>query len=340
MNSIWQEILGPSSARFRNGLLADFGDAAAELAAARTATIVAPLTHLGVIEVTGPDAAAFLQNQLTSDVKHLAGDAAQYSAWCSAKGRMLASFLIFRMGPAYQLQLSADLLPTIDKRLRMFVLRSKVQITDVSAACALIGLAGPEMDAVLHGAGLPVPTTPRQTAAFAAGTVIRLDAGRCQIAVQREAAAALWQKLQAGARPVGTCAWQWLDICAGIPLISERTSEEFVPQMASFEQLDAVSFRKGCYPGQEVVARTQYLGKVKRHLYRAHATTIMAAGDAIYSPTNPQQPCGMVTNAAPAPDGGYDALVIVQETFFGAADLALASPAGARVELQALNSRD
>lgn len=340
MNSIWQEFLGTGGARFSNEVLADFGDAAAELAAARTATIVAPLTHLGVIEVTGPDAAAFLHNQLTSDVKHLAGDAAQYSAWCSAKGRMLATFLIFRMGPAYQLQLAADLLPAIDKRLRMFVLRSKVQITDVSAACALIGLAGPEADAVLGGAGLPVPATPRQTAAFAGGTVIRLDASRCQIAVQREAAAALWQELQARARPVGTSAWEWLDIRAGIPLISERTREEFVPQMASFEKLDAISFRKGCYPGQEVVARTQYLGKVKRHLYRAHAATAMAAGDAIYSPTNPQQPCGMVTNAAPAPDGGYDALVIVQETFFGAADLALVSPGGARVELQSLDSTD
>ena len=340
MNPIWQELLGAGGARFSNGVLADFGDPTAELAAARTATIVAPLTHLGVIEVTGPDAAAFLHNQLTSDVKHLAGDAAQHSAWCSAKGRMLASFLIFRMGPAYQLQLSADLLPTIDKRLRMFVLRSKVQISDVSAACALIGLAGPEVNAVLEGAGLPVPATPRQTAAFSAGTVIHLDASRCQIAVQREAAADLWQELQARARAVGTCAWQWLDIRAGIPLISERTREEFVPQMASFEKLDAVSFRKGCYPGQEVVARTQYLGKVKRHLYRAHAATPMAAGDPIYSPTNPQQPCGMVANAAAAPDGGYDALVIVQETFFGAADLELVSPGGARVELQAWDSAD
>ncbi|MBK7955749.1 MAG: folate-binding protein YgfZ [Candidatus Accumulibacter sp.] len=336
MNSIWQDCLEGSGARIDNGLVSDFGDAAAELLAARDATIISPLSHLGVIKVSGPEAAVFLHHQLTSDVKHLGGEAAQYSAWCSAKGRMLASFLVFRVGSAYQLQLSADLLPTIHKRLQMFVLRSKVIVSDQSGACAGIGLTGPQAPAVLQSAGLPMPATPMRTALFAAGAVIRLDDRRFEIVVHRGAAPALWQKLQSLARAVGTPAWQWLEIQAAVPLISERTREEFVPQMANFEKIGAVSFHKGCYPGQEIVARTQYLGKVKRHLYRAHAATPIAAGDAIYSPANPQHPCGMVVNAAAAPSGGYDSLAIVQEKFVAAADLELAAPGGPRIALQQL----
>jgi folate-binding Fe-S cluster repair protein YgfZ len=133
--------------------------------------------------VAGPDAAAFLHNQLTSDVKHLASEMAQHSAWCSAKGRMLASFLLFHHGPDYRLQLSADLLPAIHKRLQMFVLRSRVKITDLSGTHPLIGLAGPQAEIALQSARLPVPPTPLSAAVFAEGVVIRLDSRRFEIVV-------------------------------------------------------------------------------------------------------------------------------------------------------------
>jgi folate-binding protein YgfZ len=333
MSSSWLEFLGTCGARTARGVVTDFGDAAAELAAARTATIVSPLRHLGVLEVSGAEARSFLHQQLTSDVKHLAEDAAQHSAWCSAKGRMLASFLVFRKGPAYHLQLSADLLPLVRKRLQMFVLRSKVHIADQAGAQELLGVSGPQAESVLRMAGLPIPASALDTAAFAAGIVIRLDAHRFEIVVERTAVSDLWQALQSHARPVGSGVWQWLEIQAGIPLITERTQEEFVPQMANFEKLGAVSFHKGCYPGQEIIARTQYLGKVKRHLYRVHSASPLAAGQVLYSPANPEHPCGMVANAAPAPAGGYDALAIVQETFAAAGDLELAVPGGARIDI-------
>lgn len=336
MNASWQEFLCASGARINQDLVTDFGDAAAELAAARAATIVAPLAHLGVIEVGGPDAATFLHQQLTSDVKHLADASAQYSAWCSAKGRMLASLLVVRCGPVYQLQLSQDLLAAIDKRLRMFVLRSKVSIADQCGGRQIIGVAGPRAEAVLGAAGLPTPPEALGCSAFADGLVIRLDQQRFELVVAAEAAPAIWQGLQPEARPVGTGVWQWLDIAAGVPLITDRTREEFVPQMANFERLGGVSFQKGCYPGQEVIARTQYLGKVKRHLYRAHSGSPMAAGAAIYSPTNPEHPCGMVVNAAASPAGGFDALAIVQESFVSAADLQVGSPGGVAVALNVL----
>lgn len=335
MNLTWKDFLVANGARWANGLVADFGDQTGELTAVDATTIVAPLTHLGLIEVSGSDAQGFLHNQLTSDVKHLPPTAAQHSAWCSAKGRMLASFLLFRAAHGYRLQLSGDLLPTIHKRLQMFVLHSKVALADHSDDCVLLGLAGRQSPAAIAATGLPTPGEALTTQAFADGVVICLAAERYEIVVDAAAAPTLWAQLAARARPVGTPVWQWLDIRAGIPLITQRTSEEFVPQMANFEQLGGVSFHKGCYPGQEVIARTQYLGKVKRHLYRVHAAGLVDTGQAIYSTDNPDRPCGMIASAAPAPAGGYDALAVMQENVALAGKLALAAPDGQRIDLVA-----
>jgi folate-binding protein YgfZ len=330
MNANWQEFLTASGACIDNGVVSNFGDTAAELAAARDATVIAPLTHLGLLACSGDEAKTFLHNQVTSDINHLDVNAAQHSAWCSGKGRMLASFLLFRNGPDFQIQMSSDLLAMIHKRLQMYVLRAKVKIADLSPSRELIGLSGAQAEAALQGAGLPVPARLLETAVFDNGTVIRLTA-RFEIVVASEAAAGVWQRLAANARPVGTPVWQWLDIQAGIPLITDATKEEFVPQMANFDQLGGVSFHKGCYPGQEIIARTQYLGKVKRHLYRISAAAPMAAGNPIFSPENPEHSCGMVANAAPSPDGGYAALAVIQENFVDAGDLELGAPGGSRI---------
>ncbi len=338
MNASWQEFLGSSGARIEDGRVSDFGDFASELRATRDATIISPLLHLGIIESAGEDAKTFLHNQLTNDVNHLAFDTAQLAAWCTAKGRMLVSFLLYRQASAYQLLLSADLLATIQRRLQMFVLRSKVKVNDLTGNHELIGVSGPQGEAALQSAGLPVPAKPLDTAAFASGTVIRLDRTRFAVVVSSEATAELWQQLAENARPAGTPAWQWLDIQAGIPLITAATSEEFVPQMTNFDKIGGVSFHKGCYPGQEVVARTQYLGKIKRHLCRISAADPIAAGTSILSPESPEHPCGMVVNAAPAPGGGFAALAVIQESFIEAGDLRLGTPDGATFSVELIAS--
>lgn len=323
MNPNWQQFLGASGAHVTDGQIVDFGAPAAELVAAREATIVAPLGHLGLLECAGEDAKSFLHNQLTSDVNHLTAGIAQHSAWCSAKGRMLVSFLLYRQADDFRALLSADLLAAMQKRLQMYVLRSKVKISDLSGRCEAIGLSGPKAEAALQEAGLPIPAATMQTTDFANGTVIRTDTARFVIVVTGESAAELWKSLCEKARPAGTPVWRWLDVRAGIPLITEATKEAFVPQMANFDKIGGVSFHKGCYPGQEVVARTQYLGKVKRHLYHIHTDAAVADGAPIHTADDPEHPSGMVCNVAPAPGGGFDALAVIQENFVAPGDTGL-----------------
>ena len=238
MNSLWKPILESHDARIADDGAVRFGDLSSDLSAAQSGTILVPLTDFGVIRATGADAGEFLHNLLTNDVKHLVPHLAQYNSLCSAKGRMLASFLIWREDADYLLQLPRGLHPAILKKLGMYILRSKVKLTDASSEYALIGVAGSETDAALQSLGLELKS-PLRTAAFADGTAIRLDAQRIEIAVRAEAAGSLWQRLSTTLRPAGTQVWRWLEIRAGIPQITARTQEEFVPQMTNFELITA-----------------------------------------------------------------------------------------------------
>lgn len=337
MNPDWRSFLQESGAAFDAATpdVLHFGDLSGELQAAKTGTVMTPLTHLAIIECGGEEAKPFLHNQLTSDINHLGVDAAQHSAWCTAKGRMLASFLIWRAGDAYRLALAAELSEAVLKRLLMYRLRSKADLADVTDRFVLIGVAGEQMPATLAAAGLSLPETAMATAGEAAYRVIRLDDKRAVVAVGANLAADLWRKLAGVARPAGTPAWRWLDVQAGLPLVTGATREEFVPQMADFDKIGGVSFHKGCYPGQEVVARTQYLGKVKRHLYRVESDEPLQAGDDLFSPENPDQAAGKIVSAAPSPAGGYTALAVVQFNF--AESLHLGSREGPRIAAAAVN---
>ncbi|MDR1274809.1 MAG: folate-binding protein YgfZ [Candidatus Accumulibacter sp.] len=302
----WLEFLASAGARTEESGHLVFGSEIVESRLARDATVVSPLTHLSVVGFSGDDAKTYLHNLFTSDVEGLGADASQYSAWCSPQGRMLANFILYRDQGAYHALLSADLLATTIKRLRMYVLRSKVELSDESDAIALFGVSGPDAPEVLRAAALPVPLT--GTAKFDGGTLIRIEDRRYIAAIQADAARGVWKKLAGKATPVGVPAWRWLDIRAGIPWITQATEEKFVPQMLGFEKIGGVSFTKGCYPGQEVVARSQYLGRLKRHLYRLHTEASARAGEPVYSA---EAACGTLVCAAPSPEGGFDALGVL-----------------------------
>lgn len=342
MNQAWQEFLAAQHAQFQDGAVQHFGDAAGELTAAQGGTVLCDLSQFGVLKVSGEDAQNFLQNLLSSDVKAVTPARAQLSSFNTAKGRMLATFLVWQSGADYFLQLPRSLAAAMQKKLSMYVLRSKVKITDASDEWVCLGVAGKDANTLAKETFAGVPEEALGIAPSANASVIRLDAHRLQIITTPEQAPALWESLACGARTAGALCWDWLNIRAGIPVILPATQEEFVPQMANLELIGAVNFKKGCYPGQEIVARMQYLGKLKQRMYLAHISLAHAAGgapqpgDKLYSAEMEGQHSGTVVNAAAAPGGGYDLLAVVQTSSRENQTVHLGSLQGAALEFMPL----
>jgi len=278
--------------------------------------LVVPVFDLGLLRASGPEAVRFLHSQLTNDIEKLAPGVAQWSGYCSAKGRLQASFLGWRHdtpdAPGVDLALSLPLAPVLRKRLSMFVLRAKLKITDESSQCAFFGLVGetagrwlaghlgktPAEGEVLQAAGLTAIGLP--AVALGPGG---LDAvvPRWLLAGPRDQAPALWTAARA-ALPGGPGEiWRWLEVLSGLPRVVPGTWEHFVPQMVNLELVGGVNFKKGCYPGQEVVARSQYLGKLKRRMHLGRVAGAPPAPGADVSAPDGHEPCGEVVLAAADP---------------------------------------
>jgi folate-binding protein YgfZ len=270
----------------------------------------APLPHLGVIRAHGEEAAKFLQNQLTQDFVLLAPGEARLAAFCTAKGRMLASFIGFkRAADDILLVCSRDVVPATLKRLTMFVLRTKVKLTDATAEHALYGLVGEP------AASADLPWTLREAA----------GGWRVQLYPADGQPRALWVGPADAAAPaqpaLEVSLWQWAEVRSGVATVTAPIVEAFVPQMLNYESVGGVNFKKGCYPGQEVVARSQFRGTLKRRAFLAHCSGELAAGQDVFHSGDPDQPAGIVAEAAPAPDGGWDAIVSLQLSAADAGDL-------------------
>ena len=299
------------------------------------------LSHLGLIRVSGEDAEHFLQGQLSNDVREVSNSHFQMSSYCTPKGRMLANFLVLRYAGDYLLQMPLELLPSVLKRLSMFVLLSKVQVTDASDQLVPIGVAGDCAFERLEAHVTGIPRAPGDAAESGAITLLRLagERPRFEIIGEAEAIIGLWPKIAENARIGDADWWSLLDIRAGIPTIRRSTVEAFVPQMINMQLIDGVSFTKGCYTGQEVVARMKYLGKLKRRMYLAHADTDTRPlpGDEIFSAgSQSQQGAGKVVNACMSPAGGYDLLAVLEVASADEGDLHLQQIEGPRLELREL----
>lgn len=283
--------------------------AASTAAVASTISGIAELTHLGVIRVAGDDAVTFLQGQLTQDVALMGAGEARLAAFCNAKGRMQASFVVFkRSSDAGQqdvlLLCSRDILPATLKRLSMFVLRAKARLTDASAEFALYGITGFAMNSIAGGAR---PVWSKADLGDANMVFLQPGAGQPR---------AIWCAPAASPAPEGpridSALWHWLDVQSGIAMITQPIFEAFVPQMLNYESVGGVNFKKGCYPGQEIVARSQFRGTLKRRAYLVHTAGTPATGQEIFHASDAGQPCGLVAAAAANPAGGFDAIVSMQ----------------------------
>lgn len=313
----WMQHLALHGARVADGAaheVADFGhDMNAE---ALQAGFVAPLTGLGLVAASGEDANHFLHGQLTNDVEYLGATQAQLAGYCSAKGRLLATLLMWRSNDAILLQVPRDILATLQKRLQMFVLRAKVKLADVSDQQVQLGLGGNAASAAIKNWFPALPAAPYAKVENDHGTLIRVadafGAARYIWIASLDTAKNAWPDLVRLLPPAGTESWRLAAIRAGVPQVIAATQEKFVPQMINFELIGGVNFRKGCYPGQEIVARSQYLGKLKRRMMLASIETadrIPVAGMEVYSSADPSQPCGMVVNAARCDGVRFDCLV-------------------------------
>jgi folate-binding protein YgfZ len=339
--SSWLAFLASRGARAAAGRVADFGEPEAELLAARDGTIVADLSHNALIEVTGDDATAFLHAQFTNDVAALPEGAAQWNGWCSAKGRLLATFLLLKRRDGYLLMLPAEIAPAVAKRLAMFVLRSKVKIRDASGEMARIGFAGKTASVRVARHWEHTPDPMRSVGkdgivCVALDILDAMDAQRFVIFSPFESAPKIWDTLAENATKAGSDAWEWTSIHAGIPTIVAATQEAFVPQMANFDLVGGLSFKKGCYPGQEIVARTQYRGILKKRMALAHVGggTRPAPGQSVYSRIFGDQAAGEIVNVAPAPGGAFDLLVVAQIESLRDGDLHLDSVQGPPLDIK------
>jgi tRNA-modifying protein YgfZ len=274
------------------------------------------LADWGLIRAQGADAAAFLHGQLTQDIEHLDIGAARLAGYCSAKGRLLASFVVWREDPqTLLLACSADVLAATLKRLSMFVLRAKCRLADASTELALYGLAGPMAQAWLGDAA---PAADWGAAALPGARVIRLPAvGGSPRFLLAQAAAAAAPPLPA----LSGDDWRWLEVRSGIVRIVAATAEQFVPQMVNLELVGGVNFQKGCYPGQEVVARSQYRGSLKRRAALFEVDADLAPGQEVIHSADPTQPAGMVALAARRPGGASSVLAEVKLAALDSGDL-------------------
>ncbi|OJU89571.1 MAG: hypothetical protein BGO13_05225 [Burkholderiales bacterium 66-5] len=258
-------------------------------------------THLGVIQARGPDAADFLHSQLTQDMLHLGAGQARLAAYLSPKGRVLASFLVLRTDPQeFLLVCHRSVLASTLKRLALFTLHAQLTLHDATEGMQLLGLLGGTAQSLL-----PAGANPGLCQTLGSAHAVALHpADGCM--------RALWLA-PAGkpppAAPAGDAAqWLWSEVRSGVVTISQPVANAFVPQMLNLESVGAVDFHKGCYPGQEVVARSQFRGSVKRRTYLAHSQGALAVGDTIF---RAEDSVGTVVQAAPSPHGGHAALVVL-----------------------------
>ena len=317
LNKDWLAFLAEQNAQIENNSVTGFGDPVSELRAAGRDNVLCDLSHLGFICARGEEAESFLQNQLSNDIRKLDQSRSQLSAYCTAKGRALSLFRSFRIDDDYFLQLPLDQIEASLKRLRMFVLRTKVTLEDVSDKRVAFGIAGPDAGRLVEAVVGTVPVENNQCVQQNELLVCKIpgNINRYMLVAETGKAIDAWQKLSGDCKPCGHAVWTYLDIHAGQPQIYYANSEAFVPQMLNLHNLDGISFQKGCYPGQEVVARMHFLGKLKRRMYLAHVDSDKSPspGDPVFAKDDEtKEGVGKVVESQLNPEGGFDLLAVLQ----------------------------
>lgn len=298
-------------------------------------TYLCNLPELGLIKASGEEALTFLHGQFTNDLNQVSPSLSQLSSYCNAKGRLLAIFRIFKQEDDYYFILRRDVLEAVLKKLTMFKLMAKVDLTDVSDEFVLFGIAGPDTDAILKENNISTPVNIDECIKENETTIIRTpsESTRLLFISNVEDAKSIWKSFSEKITQTSPNLWDLHDIQSGIAQITAETSEAFIPQMVNLELIGGVNFQKGCYPGQEIVARTHYLGKPNRRMYRIRINN----GDCpqpstnIYSVKDGEQPVGKIVSAHNSSNDSCDALAVLRTEKENDDELHLESLSGPKI---------
>lgn len=336
MKSAWKTFLIDQGAEFDGATLVSFGNANRERRIAPQGAVLSNLSDRGLLEVSGDDAVTFLQNQLTNDITKIDDKTHQFTAWCNPKGRVIANFRAFKRDDKIFLILSRDLIETVVTKLSRYIMMSKVTITDATDNLVHFGYAGENAERDLGLILDKVPTEPNETLNTGNLSILRLpgDTPRFEVFGDITESMDLWSKCNVRAAPVSSQAWDFMSIRAGRPVVTLASSEAWIPQMLNMTFINTVDFQKGCYPGQEVVARLKYLGKSKRRMFLAEIQTDQVP-DVNASIVNAEgTEVGKVLNAVINPDDLVECLAVLKiadaesDMFLGSADGAALSLSG------------
>ena len=341
MKPEWQLFLKNAGAEIEDGKVISFGNIQREQRMAQSGLIMTDLSHFGLISVYGDDASTFLQGQLTNDIRDVSETHSQLSAYCTSKGRMLSNFRIFKRNDTFYLRLPRALLETTLNRIRKFILMAKVTMEDSSDSLVHFGVCGPNAEQHLSDIFSELPENNDDIKQNNGYTIIRIPGihPRFEIYGELIPMTELWSKLDVNTAPIGCGPWDRLGILAGIPVIYPETSEDFVPQMANMQLINGVNFQKGCYTGQEIVARMQYLGKLKRRMYLINIKTedIVHPGTPLFSSDSSSgQGTGTIIEAQPDSEGATSALAVINISDAETGKLRLYDENGPEISLQDL----
>lgn len=340
MPTTWQNFLLEHGGQLDVRNQIQFGDVRQSIAALSEHNTLASLDHYGLVYVSGADAKSFIQAQFSNDIELINDQHVQFSAYCNPKGRMLAQFLVIPYQQGYLLLVAREILDKTLARLRMFVLRSAVTLEDITEQRVCLGLLGHSMENDLASISPDLPHEDYACVSYEQKLFIKLPSpiSRYLLVAELTVAKQLWTDALPDFKRSSANVWHWADIQAGLPSIWANTVEEFVPQMMNLELIGGVSFKKGCYPGQEIVARMHYLGKAKRRMFRLHTEldSVPQAGTDIYLAQGNGQSAGKVVIAEPAATSGVDLLAVLQLSHIKDSDLRLGDVAGSPLHMQTL----
>lgn len=296
------------------------------------------ISHAGVLRFDGADAQTFLQGQLTNNVASLDAVHSQYAGYCTPKGRLLAVMLLWLHDDAYHMLLPRELCEAVRKRLSMYILRAKVKASDVSPQLALFGLSGNDAPAAVAAMAGAVPAADHACVHGEAVSVLKLPVKRYLVVATLAHAERVETQLTARASCGPDSLWTALDIAAGIPNVYSTTQEQFIPQTVNFDLIDALSYTKGCYPGQEIVARAHYLGRIKQRMVRARllCDQTPTPGDKLYAQPYGEQASGMVVSALSHSPGNHELLAVVQSANVAGGAVHWSAPDGPALEILSL----